>query len=171
MANALSSLAHISLSFIEICSLSLLKKKVLSKEGDHRFPASATRRLASWVWRFSSVVTGLEWCLHEAVRVNNKPSKIVVFISLCIMGISLLPTQKYDKKVICGKKAVRVLLQVSILRIGLLFLTHIYQIYFQMIGYNGSVYIRQCFHCFPCTSNHFVSFCLFILFFKKGPTT
>ena len=79
--------------------------------------------------------------------------------------------QKYDKKVICGKKAVRVLLQVSILRIGLLFLTHIYQIYFQMIGYNGSVYIRQCFHCFPCTSNHFVSFCLFILFFTKGPTT
>ena len=79
--------------------------------------------------------------------------------------------QKYDKKVICGKKAVRVLLQVSILRIGLLFLTHIYQIYFQMIGYNRSVYIRQCFHCFPCTSNHFVSFCLFILFFKKGPTT
>lgn len=51
------------------------------------------------------------------------------------------------------------------------FLTHIYQIYFQMIGYNRSVYIRQCFHCFPCTSNHFVSFCLFILFFKKGPTT
>ena len=81
------------------------------------------------------------------------------------------PTQKYDKKVICGKKAVRVLLQVSILRIELLFLTHIYQIYFQMIGYNRSVYIRQCFHCFPCTSNHFVSFCLFILFFKKGSTT
>ncbi len=79
--------------------------------------------------------------------------------------------QKYDKKVICGKKAVRVLLQVSILRIELLFLTHIYQIYFQMIGYNRSVYIRQCFHCFPCTSNHFVSFCLFILFFKKGSTT
>jgi hypothetical protein len=23
--------------------------------------------------------------LHETVRVNNKPSKIVVFISLCIM--------------------------------------------------------------------------------------
>ena len=81
MANALSSLAHISLSFIEICSLSLLKKKVLSKEGDHRFPASATRRLASWVWKFSSVVTGVEWCLHEAVRVNNKPSKMV---EMCI---------------------------------------------------------------------------------------
>ena len=29
--------------------------------------------------------SGLEWCLHETVRVNNKPSKIVVFISLCIM--------------------------------------------------------------------------------------
>ena len=112
---------------------------MLSKEGDHRFPASATRRLASWVWKFSSVVTGLEWCLHEAVRVNNKPSKMVVFISLCIMGISLLPTQKYDKKVICGKKAVRVLLQVSILSHRTSFLTHIYQIYFQMIGYNGSV--------------------------------
>lgn len=66
------------------------------------------------------------------------------------------------------QKAVRVLLQVSILRIELLFLTHIYQIYFQMIGYNRSVYIRQCFHCFPCTSNHFVSFCLFILFLRKG---
>lgn len=84
MANALSSLAHISLSFIDICSLSL-KKKVLSKGGNHRFLASATRRLASWVWKFSSVVTGLERCLHETVRVNNKPSKIVVFISLCIM--------------------------------------------------------------------------------------
>ena len=63
------------------------------------------------------------------------------------------------------QKGSKSFLQVSILRIGLLFLTHIYQIYFQMIGYNRSVYIRQCFHCFPCTSNHFVSFCLFILFF------
>lgn len=65
------------------------------------------------------------------------------------------------------QKAVRVLLQVSILRIGLLFLTHIYQIYFQMIGYNGSVYIRQCFHCFPCTSNHFVSF-VYSFYFYEG---
>ena len=61
------------------------KKKVLSKGGNH---GSSLLLPDGWLLgcgKFSSVVTGLEWCLHETVRVNNKPSKIVVFIGLCIM--------------------------------------------------------------------------------------
>lgn len=84
MVNVLLSLVYIFLLFIDICLL-LLKKKVLFKGGNYRFFVFVIRWLVFWVWKFFLVVMGLEWCLYEIVRVNNKLSKIVVFISLCIM--------------------------------------------------------------------------------------